>query len=172
MFKICLDLAHRYRIGNQAHLPLKCISQIVFKEVKSLFGGNLKALISGGAGLNPSLGNFFMAMGIPLIQGYGLTETSGVVTYTQHESENCAETVGTPIKGVTIKIAEDGEVLIKSPFVTLGYYHNSELTGQILDEQGWLHTGDVGLITAQGSLQITGVKKAHFKLSTSKYVAA
>lgn len=172
MFKICLDLAHHYRIGNKAHLPIKYLSQRVFKEVKSLFGGNLKALISGGAGLNPSLGNFFMAIGIPLVQGYGLTETSGVVTYTQHESENCAETVGTPIKGVTIKIGEDGEVLINSPFVTLGYYYNPDLTGQILDEEGWLHTGDVGFITSNGSLQLTGVKKAHFKLSTGKYVSA
>jgi long-chain acyl-CoA synthetase len=172
MFKTCLDLAHSYRIGNQAHLPIKYLSQIAFKEVKSLFGGNLKALISGGASLNPSLANFFMAMGIPLVQGYGLTETSGVVTYTQHELDNCAETVGTPIAGVSIKVAEDGEILINSPFVTLGYYHDSSLTGQILDEEGWLHTGDIGFITATGNLQLTGVKKAHFKLSTGKYVSA
>ena len=172
IFEIAMSLAEGYRIGHKAHLPTKLISQIVFKEVKSLFGGNLKALISGGAGLNPSLANIFMAMGIPLVQGYGLTETSGVVTYTQDESENCAETVGTPISGVSLKVAEDGEILIKSPYITPGYYNDSDLTDQILDKEGWLHTGDVGFVTSNGSLKLTGVKKAHFKLSTGKYVSA
>ena len=172
IFEIAMSLAEGYRIGNKAHLPTKLISQIVFKEVKSLFGGNLKALISGGAGLNPSLANIFMAMGIPLVQGYGLTETSGVVSYTQDEFDNCAETVGTPISGVSLKVAEDGEILIKSPYITPGYYNDSGLTDQILDKEGWLHTGDVGFVTSDGSLKLTGVKKAHFKLSTGKYVSA
>ena len=172
IFKITMALAQHYRIGKKAYLPIKFICQIIFKEVKSLFGGNLKAVISGGAGLNPSLANIFMAMGIPLVQGYGLTETSGVVTYTQDESENCAETVGTPITGVTLKVSEDGEILIKSPYISSGYYHDSDLTHQVLDEQGWLHTGDIGFVNSGGSLKLTGVKKAHFKLSTGKYVSA
>ena len=176
IFTSAIHLASRYRMGKKAHflpnLAIKIITQLVFKQIKSLFGGNLKVLISGGAALNPSLANIFMAMGIPLVQGYGLTETSGVATYTQEKSDNCAQTVGKPITGVSLKIADDGEILIKSPFITQGYYHDSSLTHQVLDQQGWLHTGDLGIITPEGTLQLTGVKKAHFKLSTGKYVSA
>jgi long-chain acyl-CoA synthetase len=172
IFTSGLCLANQYRIGKKTNLPIKVITQLVFEEVKSLFGGNLKVLISGGAALNPSLANVFLAMGIPLVQGYGLTETSGVAVYTQNESDNCAQTVGKPIPGVNLKIAADGEILIKSPFITQGYYHDAQLTDEVLDKQGWLHTGDLGIITPEGTLKLTGVKKAHFKLSTGKYVSA
>ena len=142
------------------------------EQVKESFGGNLKALICGGAGLTPQLGHIFTAMGLPLIQGYGLTETAGVVTYTRlHQGDNSAETVGKPIAGVEIKVGDDGEVLIKSPFVFKGYYRDGRLTSRVL-ENGWLHTGDLGRITSKGTLKLTGVKKAHFKLSTGKYVSA
>ncbi len=172
IFTSGMCLASKYRIGKKATLPLKVMTQRIFAPVLSLFGGHLKVLITGGAGLNPSLGNILTAMGIPLVQGYGLTETSGVVTYTQDKSDNCAQTVGQPIIGVDLKIAEDGEVLIKSPFTTQGYYHDFSLTNEILDKQGCLHTGDLGFVTANNTLQLTGVKKAHFKLSTGKYVSA
>jgi long-chain acyl-CoA synthetase len=170
-----MKLAHQYQIRRNLNLweslPIKLAQKWVFSQWRAIFGGNLKALISGGAALDPQLVNIFTAAGIPLLQGYGLTETSGAVTYT-HGIYNDADTVGTPMTGVELAISEDGEVLIKAPFVSDGYYQDPQKTKAIFDDSGWLHTGDLGEITPAGLLKLKGVKKTYFKLSTGKYVSA
>jgi long-chain acyl-CoA synthetase len=175
LFNWGLTIINQYQIGHKSNfiydLKLKLVRKYVFASLRSLFGNKLKSLISGGAGLDAHLANFFTGVGIPLLQGYGLTETSGVVTYT-HGLDNRAGTVGKPIPEVILNIAQDGEVLIKAPFVSAGYYKDPVHTATILDQEGWLHTGDMGEITPEGLLKLTGVKKAHFKLSTGKYVSA
>jgi long-chain acyl-CoA synthetase len=169
-----LKLAQRYQVGRSPHpldaLQLKLADRLVFAQWRSMFGDRLKALISGGAALRSDLTNLFSAAGIPVLQGYGLTETSAVLSYNRGK-DNQAGTVGKPIAGVEIRLATDGEILVKSPFVMQGYYRDWAATQKVLDADGWLHTGDLGEITEDGFLKITGVKKALFKLSTGKYVS-
>lgn len=169
-----VKLAHRYQIGKPLSqlfkLQLRLADRLVFAKWRSVFGTRMKALICGGAALRPEIANVFSAAGIPVLQGYGLTETSAVLCYNRG-NYNRAGTVGLPIPGVEIAIAADSEILVKSPFVMQGYYRDPEATQQVLNADGWLHTGDVGEITADGFLKITGVKKSLFKLSTGKYVS-
>lgn len=112
----------------------------------------------------------FAAARIPIMHGYGLTQASAVVCCNRG-SFNRAGTVGIPIPGVEVAIANDGEILVRGPYVTPGYYKNPEATQALIDPQGWLHTGDLGMITEDGFLKITGLKKSLFKLSTGKYIA-
>lgn len=174
VFQWALKLAHRYEVGYSIpklfRLQLKLADRLVFARWRLAFGNNLKALICGGAALRKDLTNIFSAAGIPLLQGYGLTETSAVLCYNRGDY-NRAGTVGLPIPGVEIAIAEDSEILIKGPFVMQGYYRDPEATRRVIDTDGWLHTGDLGQIDAEGFLHITGVKKPLFKLSTGKYVS-
>ena len=170
-----LKLAHRYRLG---HMPgvfyavqLKLADRLVFSRWREVFGGRIKSLICGGAALNSTIANVFSAAGIPVLQGYGLTETSSVLAYNRGRW-NRAGTVGRPIPGVEVAIAPDGEVLIKAPYVMQGYYNDPEATCRAIDADGWFHTGDVGDLSTDGFLSITGVKKNLFKLTTGKYVAA
>ncbi len=169
-----LNLVQRYEVGQLLPpfyaLQLKLADRLVFAQWRSVFGDRMKALISGGAALRADLTNLFSGAGIPVLQGYGLTETSAVLCYNRGR-HNRAGTVGKPIAGVEIRLAEDAEILVKAPFVTQGYYRDPEATRQVLESDGWLHTGDLGEITADGFLKITGVKKALFKLSTGKYVS-
>jgi long-chain acyl-CoA synthetase len=104
-----------------------------------------------------------------ILQGYGLTETSSAVACNRNQF-NLSGTVGVPIAGVEVAIAPDGEILTRSPYITQGYYKNLAATQQLIDVEGWLHTGDLGEFTADGFLKITGLKKSRFKLSTGKYV--
>jgi long-chain acyl-CoA synthetase len=168
-----LKLAKRYKLGHRPvgwyALQLALANQLVFSHWRSLFGGRLKYVLCGGAPLKAELANQFAAAGILILQGYGLTQTSSVVSYNRG-SYNRAGTVGMPLAGVEIEIADDGEVLVKGPSVTPGYYKNPEATRAAIDQQGWFHTGDLGEFTAEGFLKITGIKKDLFKLSTGKYV--
>ncbi|MCX7596671.1 MAG: AMP-binding protein, partial [Fischerella sp.] len=150
-------------------LMLKLADRLVFWEWRSVFGGRLKYLISGGAPLKAEIANLFGAAGMIILQGYGLTETSSAFTCTRGQF-NRAGTVGVPMAGVEVAIADDGEILTRSPYITQGYYKNPEATQKLIDADGWLHTGDLGEITADGLLKITGLKKSRFKLSTGKYV--
>lgn len=175
VFQWALKLAQRYEVGYPLpklfRLQLKLADRLVFARWRVAFGNNLKALICGGAALRKDLTNIFSAAGIPLLQGYGLTETSAVLCYNRGD-HNRAGTVGLPIPGVEVAIAEDSEILIKGPFVMQGYYRDPEATHQVLDSDGWLHTGDLGEVDADGFLHITGIKKPLFKLSTGKYVSS
>jgi len=173
-----LRLAQQYELGQQprglAALHTKLAMQIadglVYTQWRSLFGDRLKYLLSGGAALSPEIANAFNAAGIPVLQGYGLTQTGGVVCFNRVDN-NHAGTVGSPIPGVEIAIATDGEILVRGLYVTPGYYKNAAATEAAIDPQGWLHTGDFGAFTDNGLLKITGMKKSLFKLSTGKYIA-
>ena len=170
-----LKLAQKYEIGKQPQgqyaLMLMLASLLVFQKWRSFFGGRLKYLICGGAALKGEIANFFAAAGIMIFQGYGLTETSSAVTCNRGRF-NRAGTVGVPVAGVEIAIADDGEILTKSPYITQGYYKNPKATQQLIDADGWLHTGDLGEFTSDGFLKIIGLKKSRFKLSTGKYVTS
>jgi long-chain acyl-CoA synthetase len=174
VFDWTLHLAQRYEIGQVPSrlyaLKLKLADRLVFAKWRSVFGDRLKALICGGAALKPELANLFSAAGIPVLQGYGLTETSAVLCYNRG-SYHRAGTVGVPIPGVEITIAADGEILVRGACVMQGYYRDAEATDRALDADGWMHTGDLGEVTEDGLLKITGVKKSLFKLSTGKYVS-
>ncbi|MDC0152772.1 long-chain fatty acid--CoA ligase [Candidatus Pelagibacter sp.] len=134
------------------------VDLLVRKKVKKQFGGNLKAFISGGGALDKEIGEFLNSIGLPTLQGYGLTETSPVVSCNPiHKIK--VETVGPPFKGNQVKIAEDGEILVKGENVMLGYWNNKEETAKVIID-GWLHTGDIGEINPEdGYLKITDRKK-------------
>lgn len=173
VFDWAVKLAQRFQVDQPPQglyaWQLQLADRLVFRRWRVGLGDRVKALISGGAALQANLVNFFTAAGIPVLQGYGLTETSGVVCYTRGIA-NRPGTVGLPVPGVEIILAEDSEILLKAPFVTAGYYQAPEADQAALDAEGWLHTGDLGKIDADGFLTITGVKKPLFKLATGKYV--
>ena len=173
LFNWALKLAQRYELGNPPTgvyaRMLHLANRLVFSRWRSLFGGRIKYLVSGGASLKAEVANLFAAAGMEILQGYGLTETSSAVTCNRGKF-NRAGTVGVPLPGVEVAIAEDGEILIRGPYNTQGYYKNPEASKQLIDGEGWLHTGDLGEFTPEGFLKITGLKKSRFKLSTGKYV--
>lgn len=149
---------------------MQLAERLVFAKWREVFGGRLKACICGGAALSADLVRFFSAAGVTVYQGYGLTETSGVLTYTR-EGHNRPGTVGLPIPGVEVALAPDQEILVRAPFLMQGYYHDPTATAAALTPDGWLHTGDLGELGPDGFLTITGVKKSLFKLCTGKYVS-
>ncbi len=167
------NLAQKYELGQKRQLRhtlmLQLANRLVFSQWRAVFGGRLKYLISGGAALKAEIANLFAAAGMRILQGYGLTETSSALACNRGKF-NRAGTVGVAIAGVEIAIAQDGEILTRSPYITQGYYKNPDATQQLIDSDGWLHTGDLGEFTSEGFLKITGLKKSRFKLSTGKYV--
>lgn len=140
---------------------------LVFKKVRKAFGGKLKMAISGGATLNHKLGRFFSKMGITIIEGYGLTETSPIVTVSRPQAIKFG-TVGQQLPGVEIFIAPDKEILVRGAGVMKGYYNNPALTEQAIDNEGWFHTGDLGFLSSEGYLVIIGRKKEMIALSNGK----
>lgn len=173
VFNWGMRLARRYRLGKRrqriSSLSRNLSDRLVFSKWREALGGRIRFVICGGAALRPDLANVFAAAGITVLQGYGLTETSPVIAFNRPHL-NRAGTVGVPLAGVEVKIAEDGEVLTRGPHVMKGYYRNPQGTRQAIDADGWLHTGDIGDFTSEGLLKITDRKKSLFKLSTGKYV--
>ncbi|MGM0460630.1 MAG: AMP-dependent synthetase/ligase, partial [Bacteroidota bacterium] len=151
-------------------LKQKFADRLVYSEIRKLFGKELKGMVSGGAALSPEVFRFINAIGFNCVQGYGLTETSPVITV-QTPGEMRVGSSGKPLRNVEVKIAEDKEILTRGPHVMKGYYKNEEQTREVMTDDGWFKTGDVGKIDEDGFLFITDRKKSMFKLSTGKYVA-
>jgi len=152
-------------------IKLKIARKLIFSKWQEALGGNLKAIASGSAALQPRLARVFNAAGIPVMEGYGLTETSPVVSVNDMRNSGFKiGTVGRPIADTEVKIAHDGEILIKGPQVMMGYFKDPEQTAQVIQD-GYFHTGDIGEIDAEGFLKITDRKKEMFKTSGGKYVA-
>lgn len=150
---------------------LKIARKLIFSKWQEALGGNLKAIASGSAALQPRLARVFNAAGIPVMEGYGLTETSPVVSVNDMRANGFKiGTVGKPIAETEVKIAEDGEILIKGPQVMMGYYKDPDQTAEVLKD-GYFHTGDIGEIDSEGFLKITDRKKEMFKTSGGKYIA-
>jgi long-chain acyl-CoA synthetase len=152
-------LALRYRLADA----------IVFSRIRRAFGP-VRLMVSGGAPLPPELGKFFYAAGLCLTEGYGLTETSPVVSQNPLERPKYG-TVGTPIRGVEVRVAGDGELLVKGPNVMPGYWNKEEATKRALTEDGWLRTGDLAALDGDGYLSITGRKKEIIVTAAGKNVA-
>jgi long-chain acyl-CoA synthetase len=147
--------------------------KLVFSKWKTALGGQLKFVISGGAALQPRLSRLFFAAGIPLQEGYGLTETSPVIAVNHLKMPNnlMIGTVGPIVDKTEVMISEDGEILVKGPGVMKGYYKDIETTNSVIDSQGWFHSGDIGTLINGKFLKITDRKKEIFKTSSGKYVA-
>ncbi|NLN24591.1 MAG: long-chain fatty acid--CoA ligase [Bacteroidetes bacterium] len=157
--------------GSWYEFQLKFANKLIFSKWREALGGNLKAIASGSAPLQPRLARVFNAAQIPVMEGYGLTETSPVIAVNQMRNNGFRiGTVGKPISHTKVKIADDGEILIKGPQVMLGYYKDNAETDNVL-KGGYLHTGDIGEIDNDGFLKITDRKKEIFKTSGGKYIA-
>jgi len=173
-----VNVAREYARRVAAHRPLSLglklkhslASRLVFSRRRQAFGGRIRLLISGGAALPEDLGYIYLGAGIPIVQGYGLTETSPVITTGQLE-DNRIGTVGKAIPNVQIRIAEDGEIEARGPNIMRGYYNKPAETRAVLTDDGWFKTGDIGTIDSDGFLRITDRKKELFKTSGGKYIA-
>ena len=151
---------------------LSLARKLVFSKWKEGLGGNIELIVSGSAALQPRLARVFAAAGIPVMEGYGLTETSPVIAVNDQRNHGFRiGTVGKVLKDVDVKIAEDGEILCKGPNVMKGYYKDKEKTAEAINAEGYFHTGDIGELDKDGFLKITDRKKEMFKTSGGKYVA-
>jgi len=173
-FAVGLQVDELNRQGKPVPLPLKAqhrlFDKLVFSKVRDRFGGRVRFFISGSAALNREVAEWFHAAGIVILEGYGMTENAAGATV-NHPDDYKFGSVGVAFPGSEIKIAEDGEVLIKGPHVMEGYHNLPEQTAETLTDDGWLRTGDIGELDAEGFLRITDRKKDLFKTSGGKYVA-
>ncbi|MDN5682242.1 long-chain fatty acid--CoA ligase [Corynebacterium glyciniphilum] len=151
-------------------LQAKIGDRLVMSKIRERFGGNVKYFISGSAAMNTDIARWFGAAGMPILEGYGLTETSAATCLSRPYIYR-AGYVGRPLEGIEVRIAEDGEVLVKGPGVMDGYHNNREATAEVLEPDGWFHTGDIGEMDSEGRVKITDRKKELFKTSNGKYVA-
>jgi long-chain acyl-CoA synthetase len=175
IFFWAVNLGLKFRLkGNSQFYKfrLKIARKLIFSKWHEALGGELQVLVSGGAALQSRLEKIFWAAGIPIIQGYGLTETSPVIAVNPLRIDEIGfGTCGPVIEGVEVMIADDGEILCKGVNVMMGYYKAPELTAEMIDKEGWLHTGDIGILEEGKFLKITDRKKEMFKLSAGKYIA-
>ena len=173
-----IAVAREYATYVLEHRPVPALlkikhsiaSKLVFEKWKRAFGGRIRLLVSGGAALPEELSYIYIGAGIPILQGYGLTETSPVITTSQIDN-NRVGTVGKAIPNVDIRIAEDGEIEVRGPNVMRGYYNKPEETSKVFTSDGWFKTGDVGMLDEDGFLRITDRKKELFKTSGGKYIS-
>jgi long-chain acyl-CoA synthetase len=176
LFFWSIEVGSQYKIGKNNgvwyNLKLGIARKLVFSKWQEALGGNVNFIVTGAAPMQPRLITLFTAAGVIVIEGYGLTETSPVLSTNRMEEENrVIGTVGMPIPGVQIKIAEDGEILAKGDNIMKGYYNRPDLTAEVIDADGWFHTGDIGTFLDGKYLKITDRKKELFKTSGGKYIA-
>ncbi|MEC4571792.1 AMP-dependent synthetase/ligase [Streptomyces virginiae] len=148
----------------------KVADALVYSKLREAFGGKLRAAVSGASALAPEIGFFFSGAGVHILEGYGLTESSAASFVNPGEAYRTG-TVGKPLPGTEVRIADDGEVLLRGPGIMQGYHGQPDKTAEVLESDGWLHTGDIGELSADGYLRITDRKKDLIKTSGGKYVA-
>lgn len=170
IFLWAMGVNKRYELGKPKNWKQKLADKLVFSKWREGLGGEIFALISGSAALSKSLNKKFQGAGIPVIEGYGLTETSPVIAVNSFERMKIGS-VGHPLDNLEVKFAEDGEILVKGDSVTQGYFKNPEQTKDAFTEDGYFKTGDIGHLDEEGFLIITDRKKEMFKTSGGKYIA-
>jgi long-chain acyl-CoA synthetase len=176
LFFWSIDLGLQYQLGQNMgvwyNFKLSIARKLVFSKWQEALGGEVKFIVTGAAPMQPRLIKLFSAAGVIVLEGYGLTETAPVLCANRiEESDRAIGTVGMPIPNVTIKIAEDGEILAKGPNIMKGYYNRPDLTDEVIDSDGWFHTGDIGEWVNGKFIKITDRKKELFKTSGGKYIA-
>lgn len=177
IFFWAVNLGMKYKIpdtnGWFYKLKLKVADKLIFSKWREALGGNIQLIVAGGAALQPRLCTIFNAAGIEVAEGYGMTEASPVISANRKPSTGDIRvgTVGPALHGIEINIDEDGEILCRGDNVMAGYYKEPALTREVIDEEGWLHTGDIGVLIDGRYLKITDRKKEMFKLSSGKYIA-
>jgi len=176
LFFWALGLGQKYEVNKDMgfwyNFQLKLANKLIFNKWREALGGEVKFIVSGGAALQPRLARVFSAAQIVVMEGYGLTETSPVISVNRYDEANRRiGAVGPILKGVEVKIAPDGEILTRGPHVMKGYYKRPDLTAEVIDEDGWFHTGDIGEFQESKFLKITDRKKEMFKTSGGKYIA-
>jgi long-chain acyl-CoA synthetase len=173
LFFWAVGLAEEYEQtgkGSWYYVKLGIARTLIFKKWKEALGGNVRAIASGSAALQTRLSRIFLAAGIPILEGYGMTETSPVISVNSFQRGIRFGSVGALIDDVEVMIASDGEILVKGPNVMMGYYNNEVATKEVFDEEGWLKTGDIGEFIEGKYLKITDRKKEIFKTSGGKYI--
>jgi long-chain acyl-CoA synthetase len=174
LFFNAVNLGNKYEYDKKNpfyHLQLKAYDKIIFSKWREALGGNMRAVVSGGAAMQPRLARVFNAAGIPVLEGYGMTETAPVIACNTFEpGQRKIGTVGPPLKNMEVKISDVGEILVKGDNVMVGYFKAPELTKEAIVD-GWMHTGDVGHLDENGLLKITGRVKEIFKTSMGKYIS-
>lgn len=167
-------LATKYQLEGMSKWDLakiKLADKLIYSKWRSALGGNFDIVVSGGSAIQKHIASFFSAIGMPVFEGYGLSETSPVIAVSQRgKNGRKFGTVGLPLPGVEVRLGEQNEIICRGHNVMMGYYKDPELTAQVIDADGWLHTGDTGKFTPEGQLIITGRLKSLFKTSFGKYV--
>ncbi len=168
------NLATHYQLEGRStwyNLRFKLAEKLIYSKWRAAIGGNFDIVVSGGSAIQPHIASFFSAIGMPVFEGYGLSETSPVIAVSQRgKNGRKFGTVGLPLPGVEVKLSDRKEIICRGHNVMLGYYKDPELTAQVIDADGWFHTGDTGEFSSEGQLTITGRLKSIFKTSFGKYV--
>ena len=174
MYYWAFNLATKFQLEDRGwwyNVQYQLADKLIYSKWRTAIGGNFDIVVSGGSAIQPHIASFFSAIGMPVFEGYGLSETSPVIAVSQRvKNGRKFGTVGLPLDGVEVKLGDRDEIMCRGHNVMLGYYKDPELTAQVIDAEGWFHTGDTGKFTPEGQLTITGRLKSIFKTSFGKYV--